>query len=99
MAAHRSLAVTALYAHHTDEARRAAAQRVQISVGAKAAPSISTASEPSADADAPVRTAERFDTRTDTKLNVRAPESAESVVGHLGFEPRANGLRIHCSTS
>lgn len=32
MAAHRSLAVTALYSHGTDEARRAAASRVQISV-------------------------------------------------------------------
>jgi len=27
------------------------------------------------------------------------PESATILVGHLGFEPRANGLRIHCSTS
>ena len=32
MAAHRSLSVTALYAHSTDEARRAASQRVQIAV-------------------------------------------------------------------
>jgi hypothetical protein len=32
MAAHRSLTVTALYAHSTDEARRAASQRVQIAV-------------------------------------------------------------------
>ena len=32
MAAHRSLAVTALYSHATDEARRAAASRVQIGV-------------------------------------------------------------------
>jgi integrase len=32
MAAHRSLAVTALYSHGTDEARRAAASRVQISI-------------------------------------------------------------------
>ena len=32
MAAHRSLAVTALYSHGTDEARRAAAGRVQIGV-------------------------------------------------------------------
>jgi integrase len=31
MAAHRSLSVTALYAHSTDEARKAAAKRVQIS--------------------------------------------------------------------
>jgi hypothetical protein len=84
MAAHRSLAVTALYAHHTDEARRAAAQRVQIHVGAKADP---------------VQTVDRFDTRIDTKLEARSRKAAESVVGHLGFEPRANGLRIHCSTS
>lgn len=34
MAAHRSLAVTALYAHSSDEARRAAAKRVEIAVGA-----------------------------------------------------------------
>lgn len=33
MAAHRSLAVTALYAHSSDEARRAAANRVEIEVG------------------------------------------------------------------
>lgn len=28
-----------------------------------------------------------------------AANTAELLVGHLGFEPRANGLRIHCSTS
>jgi integrase len=38
MAAHRSLPVTALYAHASDEARRAAAQRLEIRVGTKAAP-------------------------------------------------------------
>ena len=36
MAAHRSLSVTALYAHSTDEARRAASQRVQINLDAVA---------------------------------------------------------------
>ncbi len=36
MAAHRSLAVTALYAHSSDEARRAAAKRVEIEVGTDA---------------------------------------------------------------
>ncbi len=35
LAAHRSLAVTALYAHATNEARRAAVNRVQIGVGSK----------------------------------------------------------------
>jgi integrase len=36
----------------------------------------------------------------EARLNdVDAPKSAELLVGHLGFEPRANGLRIHCSTS
>ena len=34
MAAHRSLAVTSLYAHSSDEARRAAADRVQIGIPA-----------------------------------------------------------------
>jgi integrase len=33
MAAHRSLAVTALYAHASDEARRLTAKRVEIEVG------------------------------------------------------------------
>ena len=43
LAAHRTLAVTALYAHGTDEARRAAVNRVQIGVGSKdTAPSILT---------------------------------------------------------
>jgi hypothetical protein len=94
MAAHRSLAVTALYAHHTDEARRAAAQRVQISVGAKAeAAADSGASDQPVRAPAAHQTDDRFDTNSDTKLNAASRNFARSLVGHLGFEPRANGLR------
>jgi integrase len=84
LAAHRSLTVTALYAHASDEARRAAAQRLQIRVGAKAAPRASL---------------ERIDTGFDTGAAAQNGNCAEQLVGHLGVEPRANGLRIHCSTS
>jgi integrase len=87
MAAHRSLMVTALYAHHTDEARRAAARRVQITVGEKAEPAPATGT---------------IDTRIDTKrkTQTRGPAlSSEKRVGHPGLEPGANGLRIHCSTN
>jgi hypothetical protein len=88
MAAHRSLTVTALYAHHTDEARRAAADRVQITVGEKAEPSAATGT---------------FDTRVDTKRKTSGSGPSVSVgtrarrrralVGHEGLEPSANGLR------
>ena len=80
MAAHRSLAVTALYAHASDEARRAAADRLEIRVGTKAAPKL-------------------FDTGIDTAAIDDTANAAEQRVGHLGVEPRANGLRIHCSTN
>jgi len=87
MAAHRSLTVTALYAHHTDEARRAAAERVQITVGEKAQRDAATGT---------------FDTRIDTKRKTPGTKpgvSSAKPVGHEGFEPSANGLRIHCSTN
>jgi hypothetical protein len=84
MAAHRPLIVTALYAHASDEARRAAAQRLQIRVGKTVDPRATGA---------------QIDTRIDTKLGAIPRNLAESEVGHLGVEPRANGLRIHCSTS
>jgi len=67
----------------TRATRRAvrAAQRVQITVGETAEPSVATGT---------------FDTRIGTKRKTPADEagvSAEQVVGHLGIEPRANGLR------
>jgi integrase len=48
MAAHRSLAVTALYAHSSDEARRAAADRLEISVTPEPAPTKPVEATPSA---------------------------------------------------
>jgi integrase len=84
MAAHRSLTVTALYAHQTDEARRAAADRLQIEVAAK--PLVSA-------------NLEKIGTRFGTKKVAAPRKYAESIVGQEGFEPSANGLRIHCSTN
>lgn len=48
MAAHRSLAVTALYAHSSDEARRAAADRLEISVTPEPIPTKPVEATPSA---------------------------------------------------
>ena len=96
MAAHRSLAVTDLYAHHTNEARMAAAARVEIRPFEQRARNRGEEPDP-------------IDTRFDTKppsggqnsnLKRQKPrKNAALLVGHLGLEPRANGLRIHCSTN
>ena len=84
LAGHASIATTQLYAHSTDEARRAAVERVQIRAALGPVP------------DPPKRPR---DTKRDTKENPANAKSAESLVGHPGLEPGANGLRIHCSTT
>jgi len=87
---HSSINVTALYAHARDDAKVAAVARVR-------APARLVAVPPSAPKRAP---------KTPKKRNPRdrgepeGPEIAgDSVVGHEGLEPSANGLRIHCSTN
>jgi integrase len=84
LAGHASIATTMLYAHSTDEARRAAVERVQVSGTLGPVP------------DPPKRPR---DTKRDTKENPANAKSAGLLVGHPGLEPGANGLRIHCSTT
>ncbi len=87
LAAHRSLAVTALYSHATDEARRAAASRVQI--GVKGAPN-SSAMPPNVPPSAPPRP------RQKSKRRVVA---ATYEVPRDGIEPPTRGFSIPCSTN
>jgi integrase len=84
LAGHASIATTQLYAHSTNEARRAAMDRVQIRVPLGPI------------SDLPTRPR---DTQRDTKENPANAKSAGLLVGHPGLEPGANGLRIHCSTT
>jgi len=84
LAGHASIATTQLYAHSTNEARRAAMNRVQVPAPFGSIP------------DPPKRPR---DTNRDTKRNPANAKSAGSLVGHPGLEPGANGLRIHCSTT
>ena len=57
-------------------------------------PELRERAEPDAGAD-PIDT--DFGTKRETPAQ-RASVSADNSVGHEGFEPTANGLRIHCST-
>ena len=84
LAGHASIMTTQLYAHSTNEARRAAMDRVQV---------------PAALGPIPNRPKRPRDTGRDTKRNPANAKSAGSLVGHPGLEPGANGLRIHCSTT
>jgi len=84
LAGHASIATTQLYAHSSNEARRAAMDRVQVPAALGPVP------------DPPKRPR---DTNRDTRRNPANAKSAGSLVGHPGLEPGANGLRIHCSTT
>ncbi len=93
LAAHRSLAMTALYAHDTDEARKAAAGRVQVRVGAKR-----EAAE--GEGESRVQGEGGSDTKFDTGDGVASATPIANIsisngkrVGHEGFEPSTNGLR------
>ncbi len=85
---HSSIHVTALYAHAQDAAKRAAVASVAV------------------DADLPVppnatrRATKRRNAARTRKPAGGKPAGSRSVtpVGHIGLEPIANGLRIHCST-
>ena len=70
-----------------DEARRAAAGRVQIFVGTTAPAATHALRGDAVDTG--------IDTGIDTGLQSASPKCAKGLVGHLGFEPRANGLRKH----
>ena len=87
---HSSIHVTSLYAHARDDAKVAALARVR-------APARLVAVAPSGPKRGPRGTKRRI------PRGGSEPEGTEiagdSVVGHLGLEPRANGLRIHCSTN
>ena len=78
LAGHTSIATTQLYAHSSDEARRAAMDRVQV---------------PAALGPVPEPPERPRDTSRDTKRNPANAKSAGSLVGHPGLEPGANGLR------
>lgn len=84
-AAHSSVMTTQLCAHSTDEARRAAMDRLSVTV----APSSNVR----------VLVPRRRDTNRDTKATTEQSQVLETMVGHLGLEPRANGLRVRCSTN
>jgi integrase len=78
LASHASIATTQLYAHSTDEARRAAVEKVQIRAALGPVPD---------------RPKHPRDTYRDTKRRPANAKSAGSLVGHPGLEPGANGLR------
>jgi len=84
MAAHRSLVVTGLYAHGTDEARRAAASRVQIAVPAVTpklhlvSPAVSPREKPQ---------------------GANPAASLDSQVPRDGIEPPTRGFSVPCSTN
>jgi len=88
---HSSILVTQLYAHTDDAARRAAVRRVMVDSNLEVTPLGEVVPD----------LGTKWAPRRRTKM-VRAGNPAESegnLVGHLGLEPRANGLRIHCSTN
>ena len=88
---HSSILVTQLYAHTDDAARRAAVRRVMVDSNLEVSPVGEVVPD----------LGTKWSPRRRTK-SVRAgkvPETKGNSVGHLGLEPRANGLRIHCSTN
>jgi integrase len=87
MAAHRSLAVTALYSHATDEARRAAAGRVQIGVAPSAEGAVVPPNVPPSGRSAIGR-----------KRKSPLKQEAFGVPGG-GIEPPTRGFSIPCSTN
>ena len=92
MAAHRNLVITARYAHGTDEARRAASDRVQIQVGER--PQL----EPNVSAVAPTVAPNAFKV---VRRKSRKPKKnkAEDAVPRDGIEPPTRGFSIPCSTN
>jgi integrase len=91
MAAHRNLVITARYAHGTDEARRAASDRVQIVVG----------NRPAASADlAAVAPTVAPDARERSRRKRKSPLNQEAYrVPKGGIEPPTRGFSIPCSTN
>jgi hypothetical protein len=79
LAGHASIATTQLYAHSSDEARRAPMDRVQVPAPLGPIP------------DPPKRPR---DTKRDNKKKPANAKSAGPLVGHPGLEPGANGLRM-----
>ncbi len=91
LAAHASVVTTQLYAHPTDEARRAAVDRVKITASAQALPRRDTSRDTKRGS---------AGARRETPREANSAGSLDSdTMGHPGLEPGANGLRVHCSTN
>ena len=90
LAAHASVVTSQLYAHSSDEARRAAVERLVIR------PELAQFERRDTDRDTTAAVGPE-----DGKA--KAPETVRSRglsrLGHPGLEPGANGLRVHCSTN
>ena len=83
IAAHRSLLITQLYAHSTDEARRAAVARISIGGNLVEKPPVVS----------------RRDTKRDTRADSPEKNPQGNQVPRAGIEPATRGFSVPCSTN